>query len=254
MEAGMTSKPEWKQRLYDCYVSSGQAGDSERDSPSDEAANAIFSRGGPARFVARHMPADPDTRIIDLGCGRGALLYSLRQAGYRNVSGVDASEEQIAIAHRRGLKQAQHGRIEDFLSSVKDSSADVVLLIDVLEHMTREEMFLTLDGVIRILVCGGRCIAHVPNAEGLYGMRVRYGDLTHEQAFTAGSASQLFSAIGFSAVKCYQDPPPVNGGKSLARRILWTLGSMPYRLLLTAETGRHNGLILTQNMFVEAIK
>ena len=146
-----------------------------------------------------YVPPDRDARIVDLGCGDGVLLHFLLEAGYRHVSGIDVSDEQIARAHGLGLFEARRGDIDTFLASADDRSLDVVLLIDVLEHLTREELFAVLDGVARVLSPGGVCIAHVPNAEGLYGMRVRYGDLTHEQAFTARSMSQAFATVGFQS-------------------------------------------------------
>ena len=44
----------------------------------------------------------PGERILDLGCGDGALTETLVAAGCR-VVGVDGSAEQIAAAESRGL-------------------------------------------------------------------------------------------------------------------------------------------------------
>jgi hypothetical protein len=56
--------------------------------------------------------------------------------------------------------------------------------MDFLEHLTKQELFCSPDMIRRVLKPHGFRIAQVPNAEGSYGMRVRYGDMTHEQAFT----------------------------------------------------------------------
>jgi 2-polyprenyl-3-methyl-5-hydroxy-6-metoxy-1,4-benzoquinol methylase len=239
---------DWKQRLYDRYVSSGQAFLGSR--PETQADIAKFS--GPAHFVLRHLPANPDTRIVDLGCGYGKLLWHLSRAGYRNLAGVDSSPEQIDLAHRMGITGARIGRIDEFLGGIASDSLDVVTIMDVLEHLTPQELMDLLDEIARVLRPGGVCLAHVPNGEGLYGMRVRYGDITHEQAFTPRSMSQVFSAVGMSDVKCYEDKPVIHGPISLARRILWDAGTLPHRLLLASETGLWRGMVLTQNMFVRA--
>ena len=180
-------------------------------------------------------------------------LHYLRDAGYRNTAGVDVSPEQIARAHRLGLTDVRHADIDGFLDETAACSVDVVLLMDVLEHLTREELFRTLDGVVRVLANGGVCIAHMPNAEGLFGMRIRYGDFTHEQAFTAQSSRQVFRAVGFSRVSCHEDKPVVHGPISFARRVIWDAGTLPYRVLLAAETGSW-GAILSQNLLVRAVK
>jgi SAM-dependent methyltransferase len=253
-EPAVTGTRFWKSRLYDAYVSSGQA--APRQSSAEGAdADASVRRYAPhlRQFIARHIPPDRSARIVDLGCGDGIFLHYLRDAGYRNTAGVDVSPEQIARAHRLGLTDVRHADIDGFLDETAASSVDVVLLMDVLEHLTREELFRTLDGVVRVLANGGVCIAHMPNAEGLFGMRIRYGDFTHEQAFTAQSSRQVFRAVGFSRVSCHEDKPVVHGPISFARRVIWDAGTLPYRVLLAAETGSW-GAILSQNLLVRAVK
>jgi hypothetical protein len=107
--------------------------------------------------------------------------------------------------------------------------------------------------VFRVLSPDGVCVAHVPNAEGLYGLRVRYGDLTHEQAFTPRSAGQLFRTIGFRQVASFEDKPVMHGLTSVVRRLLWEVGTLPHRVLLAAETGEW-GARLSQNIVVRAVK
>lgn len=244
----------WKDRLYDTYVSSGQAAARAVRNGTD-GADAILRRQAPhlRRFISRHVPPDRDARIMDLGCGDGIFLHFLRRSGYLHTSGCDVSPEQVARAHRLGLTDVRQSTTDAFLESADNGSADVILLMDVLEHLTREELFHTLDGVFRVLRRGGLCLAHVPNAEGLYGMRIRYGDFTHEQAFTARSATQILRTIGFTDVRCHEDRPVVHGVRSLIRRVIWDVGSFPHRMLLAAETGEW-GFILSQNLLVKAIK
>ena len=137
-----------------------------------------------ADVVARHFPTDRSIRILDVGCGHGAFLYVLEKLGYNDLSGIDISEEQIELAHKLGIAQARLGKLEQQLAALPEASLDVVLAMDVLEHLTKQELYCTLREIRRVLKAHGCCIAHVSNAEGLYGMRIRYGDMTHEQAFT----------------------------------------------------------------------
>ncbi len=84
-------------------------------------------------------------------------------------------------------------------------------------------------------------------------MSVRYGDLTHEHAFTESSLRQIFRTLGFGDVRCFEDRPIVHGITSLARRVLWEAGSLPFRILFAAETGRTR-VILSQNLSFVAQK
>ena len=203
-------------------------------------------------LIEQHVPADTGARILDLGCGAGALLYALNLKGYRNIGGVDVSAEQIAVAARVGVTSAACDTLENYLAAQPPASADVILAIDIFEHMTRPELMDVLASVRQVLKPGGRCLAHVPNAEGLHGMDIRFGDFTHELAFTRFSASQVFNVAGFRQVRCFEEKPVVHGLKSAVRRVVWDLGTLPSRLLRLAETGAP-GAILSQNMMIEAI-
>jgi 2-polyprenyl-3-methyl-5-hydroxy-6-metoxy-1,4-benzoquinol methylase len=242
-------KQQWKDRLYAAYVSSGQAADSHTEPARHFAPRQSYIQ----RLIRQHISQNRNTRILDLGCGHGAFLYFLQQAGYQDIHGVDVSHEQVALANRFGISAIEQQEIGLFLATFEDETVDVVLLMDVLEHLTRGELFDMLDDVFRILRPGGKCIAHVPNASGLYGMQVRYGDLTHELAFTPRSAQQALLTVGFHHVQCFEDQPVVHGVVSAVRSLLWNLGTGPSRLLLAAETGGRS-FILSQNMLITALK
>jgi SAM-dependent methyltransferase len=177
----------------------------------------------------------------------------MRASGYTNVAGVDISPEQIGLAHKLNIPEAKCRNLVAELAETRSESIDAILLIDILEHLENHELFEVLDQTFRVLKKGGICLAHVPNGEGLYGMRVRYGDLTHERAFAPRSARQLFRTIGFREVRCFEERPLVHGLTSLVRRVLWTTGTIAHKLLLAAETGEY-AFILSQNMIVSAHK
>ena len=54
---------------------------------------------------------------------------------------------------------------------------------------------------------------------------------THELTFTQRSAEQIFRTIGFNTVRCFEDQPIIHGLTSLARYLIWTMGTCPIRLL-----------------------
>jgi 2-polyprenyl-3-methyl-5-hydroxy-6-metoxy-1,4-benzoquinol methylase len=244
----MSELPDWKSAFYTSYVSSGQAhaGDSQSAQELFRPRLAYLNH-----VIANHLPPDRNARIVDLGCGPGALLFALERAGYRNIAGVDLSQEQIAVAARLGIASATCATLEDFLAAQPSASVDVVLAMDVFEHLTRPQLMEVLASIRRAVRPGGRCVAHVPNAEGIFAAAIRYGDFTHETSFTRVSAAQVFRVAGFTQVDCFEDKPRVHGLRSLVRRIIWDAGTLPSRLLHLAETGAR-GAILSQNMLIEA--
>jgi SAM-dependent methyltransferase len=205
------------------------------------------------RLVARWIPPDRDQRILEIGCGWGAFLAVLREAGYRDLGGVDASPEQVAAAHALGLDFVREGALLDRLRATPDGSCDVVIAFDVLEHFTRAEALDLGDEIHRVLRAGGRLLLHVPNAEGIFPGRVLYGDLTHETAYTRQSLQQLLSVCGFARISFAEDVPVVHGAKSALRFVLWKLFRTFFRLIHAAETGElGRDLVLSQNLVAVA--
>jgi SAM-dependent methyltransferase len=195
------------------------------------------------------LPAEKSARILDLGCGYGGIMCAAREAGYRNLTGVDVSPEQIEAARELGLEDVHCEDVNAFLSKVPDGTYNAVIAFDILEHFTRPELLDLTDELRRILARGGRLIVHVPNAEGIFSGTIRYGDLTHELAFTRGSMGQLAQACRFRLLAVREDVPVVHGAKSLVRNLIWRFGSMFFRMLATAETGSgFRDKPLTQNL------
>lgn len=230
---------EWRARLYDSYVSSGQGG---KDAASGFAARGPYLRD----VIRRHVPADRKIRILDVGCGAGDVLFWLKKASYDNLQGFDVSPEMVSLAHESGVPEVALGSIAETLPAIGDETFDVVIAFDILEHFTKSEAFDILDGIFRVMKSGGVLVLHVPNAEGIFGAKIVHGDLTHETAFTQTSMRQTLSAVGFDHIRSYEDRPVVHGAKSAMRSLIWGVGSSPFRLLHAAETGSPN-CILSQN-------
>lgn len=207
-----------------------------------------------ANYIVRNfLPKERQAIIVDLGCGIGGFMRAIAKAGYVNIHGVDISEESVVTAHAFHIQNVELGDIFTYLGGLSDNSIDVILCIDVLEHFTREEGIKLLLEIRRVLKPDGRTIIHVPNAEGIFGSKIRYADFTHEMAYTQKSIAQILQYSGFGLVYCYEDKPLVHGLMSAIRRLLWILLTFPYRILHAAETGSTN-VKLSQNILVLAFK
>ncbi|MGQ0714361.1 MAG: class I SAM-dependent methyltransferase [Gemmatimonadaceae bacterium] len=244
------AQSDYRSRIYDYYVHSRLE---SLAPPNVEAIrrDGIFLE----RMVEKHFPPHKNAAILDLGCGYGSLIYHARRAGYVNVVGVDRSPQQVAEAKRLGIEGVTEGDILDYLAATPDETQDVVLTFDVIEHFTRDELLPFVDEVRRVLKDGGLWIIHTPNGESPLSNRIRYGDLTHEQAFTRTSLGQLLLSSGFRSVECYEDTPVVRGAASAVRYLLWKTFRGMLRLYLAAETGNSGGkAIFTQNLLAIAVR
>jgi cyclopropane fatty-acyl-phospholipid synthase-like methyltransferase len=206
-------------------------------------------------LIAKHLPSNRATKVLDLGCGSGTLLHFLREAGYKHVIGVDLSAEQVACALALNIEGVRQGDLFDELSVTGDETWDVVATLDVIEHMTKSELLKFAGEVYRVLKPRGRWLIHVPNAEALFGSRIRYADWTHEQAFTKESIEQMARVVGFNVVQCYEDQPIVHGLKSALRWLLWKMARGVLRLYWVAETGAlGQDCLFSQNLLAVARK
>lgn len=199
------------------------------------------------------LPAHRGATIVELGCGYGALLLYLKERGYRNVMGVDVSEEQVALAHSLGLTHVEHGSAEEFLTGRHDVF-DIVLAVDLIEHLTRDELLALLDLIRTALRPGGKLVVQTVNAASPFFGRVRYGDLTHEQAFTASSIRQAFRACGLEPEVVLPVEPAIHGVISAIRFGLWQAFKAFTALYLAVETGVLRGHVLSQNLIAVAAK
>jgi SAM-dependent methyltransferase len=201
------------------------------------------------RIIRRFFPEDRDTAVLDAGCGYGALLHTLRAAGYRNLTGVETSAEQVMTAHELGLGCVRKGDLVEMLRAAPEKSYGVIVAFDVLEHFTKDEILDVLQLMHRALQSGGTLLLHVPNGEAIFPGRIFFGDFTHQTAFTARSLHQVAAYCGFESIRCYEDKPVIHGPFSLVRAFLWAIVRTWYRLLNAVETGDlGSALILSQNL------
>lgn len=240
----------YRDRIYNNYVHARHQALAP-DSVVGLAPRAAYLR----RLVRRHFPQDHNARILDLGCGHGAILHFAREAGYTDIRGVDGSPEQVAAARKLGIAGVEEGNIHDMLASVTDASIDVIITFDVIEHFTRDELIPLVDSIYRVLKSGGSWLIHVPNGESPFGGRIRYGDFTHELAFTRTSLGQLLFSSGFSGEESFEDTPVPHGIKSTVRAILWWAIRCVLLAYTVIETGTFDKkAIFTQNFLTVAVK
>jgi SAM-dependent methyltransferase len=103
----------------------------------------------------------PTSLILDLGCGEGVLVEEFRQKGYL-IWGLDRNYggSHIILGDATAL-------------SFSDDSFDVILLLDVIEHLSFDLQTKALQEVARTLKVNGELIASFPNLAHL-NSRLRF--------------------------------------------------------------------------------
>jgi 2-polyprenyl-3-methyl-5-hydroxy-6-metoxy-1,4-benzoquinol methylase len=158
-----------------------------------------FVHGSFRRVLAGWLPSDRNARLIDVGCGEGALLSFLVAAGYDNIAAFDLSPENVAICHRQGFGFVKLDNALNLLSFAGEEKFDVAFAMDLLEHIPKESAAEFLEQARLVLKPGGSLIIQTPNMGCVFGVHHRYNDLSHEFGLTEKTARDLLMVAGFAA-------------------------------------------------------
>ena len=103
------------------------------------------------------------SRVLDLGCGTGELLaYLMRERGCTGY-GVEIDDTNVQACVARGVNVIQLN-LEEGLALFADSSFDVVLQIDTLQHLRNTEVMLRETARVgRTAIVAFPNFAHWPN-------------------------------------------------------------------------------------------
>ena len=89
--------------------------------------------------IAQLVP--PGARVLDLGCGDGALLAHLQTTRGCTGYGIEIADANVLACVKRGVNVIQLN-LDEGLSMFGDQSFDVVLQIDTLQHLRNAETVL----------------------------------------------------------------------------------------------------------------
>ena len=111
--------------------------------------------------IARLVPQG--SRVLDLGCGDGAMLAHLQQTRGCCGYGIEIDDANVLACVRRGVNVIQLN-LDEGLSMFDDASFDVVLQIDTLQHLRNAQVMLVETvRVGRVGVVAFPNFAHWPN-------------------------------------------------------------------------------------------
>ena len=106
-------------------------------------------------IIADHVAAR--ARVLDVGCGDGALMAALRDAKGVDARGLELDADNVAAAVARGLSVIQ-GDADVDLASYPDASFDYAILSQTLQTARAPDA--VLDELLRI---GRRAFVSFPN-------------------------------------------------------------------------------------------
>jgi cyclopropane-fatty-acyl-phospholipid synthase len=120
------------------------------------------------QLVCAKLLLKPGMRLLDIGCGWGALaIHAARHYG-AEVVGITLSEPQRQYAEAAGQGLPVSFRLQDY-RNLPDETFDRVVSIGMFEHVGRMNHAAFLDGVRRHLAEDGVFLLHTIGGEGTQG-------------------------------------------------------------------------------------
>jgi len=142
------------------------------------------------RRALRMAGVQSGDRVLEIGCGWGALAEKATVEFGAQVTGVTLSTEQLAWAQKRlaalGVDTRADLRLQDY-RDIHDGPYDAVCSIEMLEAVGREYWPTYFQSVARLLKPGGRaCIQTIVIQDALFERYIRSTDFIQQYIFPGG--------------------------------------------------------------------
>lgn len=142
-----------------------------------------------------------DSRILDVGCGAGLLLHSMREAGFSHLLGIDPFN-QADISYPNGLRVEKR----DIFSET--GQWDLVMFHHSFEHLSDQQA--TLRQAFNILKPGGMALVRIPTVSSWawqeYGVNwVQLDAPRHLYLHSVNSMKNLAGQCGFETEQVAYD-------------------------------------------------
>ena len=130
------------------------------------------------------------SRVLEIGCGWGALAEMATLEMCAHITGVTLSTEQLAFANARmkwnGKEDQADLRLQDY-RDIDDGPYDAICSIEMLEAVGQEYWSTYFDSVARLLKPGGKaCIQTIVIDDTLFDRYVKSTDFIQQYIFPGG--------------------------------------------------------------------
>jgi SAM-dependent methyltransferase len=140
-------------------------------------------------LIERHRPKAGPLKILEVGCGTGSNIAMLQQFG--SVDAVEPDDGARALAEARSGLTIKGGYLPDGVR-LPDGHYDLIVLLDVLEHIPEDEP--ALAALRSKLAPGGRIIVTVPAMPWLWSAHDAAHH--HQRRYTAQTLTAVFNHAG----------------------------------------------------------
>ena len=195
------------------------------------------------------IPGTQTGVALDIGCGPGYYTKILKEKGWRATI-IDTDSSNIAIARQYAEKE-YIGDAISILQKLPSNKFELVLCLEIIEHMSKQDGQVMLENVRRTLKRGGHLLLSTPNKispEGLggyfWGEKIRgwpkwdAWDPTHVHIYSSFEIINFLKNKGFSIKRItgyyYEGRLPIIGRWSLPVLFSkhWPLNRLGFKIIL----------------------
>ena len=153
--------------------------------------------GAEERRVALAHALRPGSRVLDVGCGAGELVYVLRCTGIE-AAGIEPGEEYADFSRRVLGIPIQTATVETAL--FEPDSQDVITMFHMLEHVADPRRTLsTIRGWLK--GAGGILVVEVPNVDSTVQAPRHRFHYAHLYSFNALTLAALGESVGLQLLR-----------------------------------------------------
>ena len=191
------------------------------------------------------------SKILEIGCGTGNLLYFLKIMGYNSCQGVEMSVDLSDYARKELCLEVTHADWIGFFSQSVELY-DVIIALDVVEHLRAEDCIAAFALSRAHLRPGGRLILRTPSAECPFVLPTYCGDLTHRTLFSADLLEHSLKEAGFSGQITFWETRPFSPVKRALFITIHHLVIWPLITLFYFHFHHKRPRVITRNMYCAA--
>lgn len=158
-------------------------------------------------------------RILEFGFGQGNFLDWGKNQGYQ-ISGVERQQALVDSAAQRGHDVACAKSLKELPAQ---QPLDAIVALDVLEHMTYDELFDFFEQAAERLSVGGVLLIKVPNGVSPFGRAYQHVDVTHRSTLSHGRLQQMGQGYGFELSGSFNSARAMRGKRPWLIPLKWLL-------------------------------
>ncbi len=150
-----------------------------------------------------------NNKILEIGPGLGEFVSFLNDKKIKNITIIDNDKVVLNFVAKKYTIMKK--LLTNDLKSVKLENYDLVLMMQVLEHIPVIKHGEIVKRLYKQLNRNGHLVIVVPNANNPLGITERYSDIQHRTSFTTQSLLDLVNISGINKknieIKGFEIPP-----------------------------------------------